>query len=288
MKSVRSLTLALVALATAAAAVSSRGAFVPKTHVNKILQIRGGAGPVDPQTVGKVASAVAIAHGTLTTVAPKLVNEQFGVSEEDNDFTAQYIIRNIGVGALSLGLMGYCLFFEGTSIRRAVQASNVIWIYEMLRNIFSGDATQAGYSSMSGLKFCVALFAFTTFAMTQDYADTVIKAMCVFWGLSGLQCIAAPSSASASWKFNKDKLTPFLKVAWQEFGIFLVSTSVFSGSIVFADASNTQALGYATIPWVLWLLYGFLNGTYKEFGMNEGVMWFWLLYHAAIAASTLI
>lgn len=201
-------------------------------------------------------------------------------------------MKNLGTGILSIGIMAYYLFFKDETIRKAVKVSNVLWAYEMTRNILSGDAIAGGYTSTAALKATVPVFVFAAFAMTQEYADTVIKATSILWGLSGLQCIFAPESAKSVWNFAKsddDEINERTASNCSEFGVFLLSTSILSASLVFfEDMTKTKALGLAGLPWLLWTAKSFADGTFDKYGVNINMMLPWLLYHVAVAVTCLL
>ena len=158
--------------------------------------------------------------------------------------------KMLNTGILSIGIISYYLFFKGESIQKAVKVSNILWAYEMTRNILSGDATAGGYSDLNMAKLTVAIFIFAAFAMTQDYADTVIKATSILWGATGAHCYFAPESAKSLWKLTEG---PAERTSdnCQDFGIFLLSYSILTGSLVFCeDVTALKALAYATVPWL--------------------------------------
>jgi hypothetical protein len=268
-----------------AVADSKKTPFVPKTN-HKILQIRGGAGPLDPETTVKVFTTVAGIQGVLMNVAPKLSNEMYGIKE--NTDCNQFFAKQCGTGILSDAIMFYCLFFKKTSIYTAIQAASAFWIYEHLRNILNGDAIKGGYTSTNGHTFALAIAVFSFFAMTQDYADTVIKATSVLWGLSGLQCFLAPESAAKAWQFDANKGDPTGTMFCRLFGCYLIASSAFTGSIAFCGSTNLQAIGYGSIAWVLFHTTGILSGEFKSLGMDIPPLVFWLLYHATMIGTTLL
>lgn len=195
-------------------------------------------------------------------------------------------MKQLGTGVLSLGVMGYYLFFKDAPIEKAAKVNNVLWAYEMARNILSGDAEAGGYSDTAGLKASVALFIFMAYACTQDFAATAIKATSVFWAFWGVLSYVTPEIAKKPWSFADTSERSNINV--QEFGVFLISTAILSGSLVFCDGmTKTQAWGLAALPWLLNTAKNLITDGYTEFGVNKNMMVAWLLLHIAVAGTTL-
>ena len=89
--------------------------FVPRTMsttsttstASTLLKIRGGAGPINPDTMCKIVAGVAIYQGVAGAVAPKQMNEAYGFSDKDNDALQQFHMKHYGTGILSQGIMVY-------------------------------------------------------------------------------------------------------------------------------------------------------------------------------------
>jgi hypothetical protein len=257
-----------------------------KTNHKTILEIRGGAGPLDPETTVKVLTTVAGLQGVLMNVAPKLTSELYGLKE--NTDSTQYFMRQCGTGVLSYALMSYCLFVKKTSIYTAIQAATAFWIYEHLRNILNGDVIKGGYKSMNGEIFALASDTCTFFAMTQDYAETAIKATSVLWGLIGFQCFLAPKSAGTAWQFDANKGNATTKMLCRLMGCYLMAYSAFIGSIAFCGSTNLQAVGYGSFAWALFHAAGILSGEFKTVGMDMLPHLFWLLFYATLIGTALL
>lgn len=180
------------------------------------------------------------------------------------------------------------MFFSDQPLTTAVRASNLLWAYEMIRSILNGDFIRGGYTSDSGMKLSVIIFLFSAYAMGQDYANTVIKITSAFWLLAGLQCMFAPESAKDAWKHGvKSERT---KANAEGFGHFLVSSSLFSGSLVLFpdDITPIKACGLAHLPWLFGHVKFCLDGTYARLGIDNSKIVPWIIYHLVAAATTLL
>jgi hypothetical protein len=219
-------------------------------------------------------------------VAPRLSNELYGIKE--NTEVTQFFVKQCGTGVFSFALMTFFLFFKNTSIYTAIQAASAFWIYEHLRNILNGDSLKGGFTSMNGHKFDLLMSIFTFFAMTQDYADTAIKAISVLWGLVGLQCFLAPESTAKAWQFDANKVSATTTMLCRLSGCFLMAYSAFIGSIAFCGSTNLQAAGYGSVAWALFNSAGILSGEFNTVGMGNTPHFFWLLLHASLIGTTLL
>ena len=77
-----------------------------------VLKIRGGAGPLDPESTVKVVAALGTAQGVLLEVAPKLSLSQYGLDDNANDEFAQLAASQIGLFILYLTIMEFCTIFQ--------------------------------------------------------------------------------------------------------------------------------------------------------------------------------
>ena len=91
-------------------------AFVPRTMsttvsppstAGTLLKLRGGAGPINPDTMCKIVASVGICQGVAGAVAPKQTNGAYGFSDKDNDALQQFHMKHYGTGILSQGIMVY-------------------------------------------------------------------------------------------------------------------------------------------------------------------------------------
>lgn len=76
----------------------------------------------------------------------------------------------------------YCMFGLKTSLETALFAMNLVWIYYEVGVLLNEDCLpRQALTDTSGAIFATAMFVCTNYAMTQDYAKTVIKAVSIFW-----------------------------------------------------------------------------------------------------------
>ncbi|KAL3920705.1 MAG: hypothetical protein SGARI_006879 [Bacillariaceae sp.] len=161
----------------------------PKASVLEIP--RGGAniGPLEPETLVKAFCGLAMAQGLVMQTGPKLSNEMYGLKEKDNDAMAEFQAGNFGTGVINIGVVIY-LLLSGKSLAKANQVAYAIACYNNLRSLLSGKAAEVG--GVFGVKFALVMCAGAFWSMTQDFSETAIKALAVFWILCGAQMIFDP------------------------------------------------------------------------------------------------
>ncbi|KAL3910273.1 MAG: hypothetical protein SGILL_007758, partial [Bacillariaceae sp.] len=175
-------------------------------------------------------------------------------------------------------------------LAQAYQASSLLWMYECLRDIGSGD-TVATFGDDTGAKVCALIHLVSAIAMGTEHADIVMKIGAAFWGLNGLRNVIDPSGALAAWNMKKkfpaaaqDRLLGNVK----EFGTFLVSYCLFLGTQLFLEGTSpAKAWGYAIAPYFLLNLKYFFDGTYKKYGVGLEKMTPWLIFQVLTVATLL-
>jgi len=199
-----------------------------------------------------------------------------------------------GTGVLAYGLLLYSLLFKGTSIQTAYQISYIPWVYHHVKMILTGgweDIFGAGSTGPAWVS--LATFIFAIYAMSQDYADTAIKALSALWTFSGIQFFLSPVAACGAWssgKYDAKKrpVTAACTVMSNCFAFYLVAISVTPLSMVMFDASPVEAAGYGALVWGALHAYNILSGTIAKGGFDETKIWSWLALNAVMAAAALL
>ena len=153
---------------------------------------RGGAniGPLEPATLVKAFCGVALAQGLIMETGPKLSNEMYGIEGKENDAVSQFQAGMFGTSIVNISVMLYLLLVKGTSLAKVNQVTYSISGYHCLRMLRSGEAAKVG--AEWGFKLALVICAGAFWAMSQDFADTAIKALAVLWILAGAQNIFDP------------------------------------------------------------------------------------------------
>lgn len=292
------LSLCLALALTGANAASSQ--FVPASAASKALKIRGGTGPLDPETTVKALTVVAGAQGLAFWTGPKKSIEQYGYSpERSNDPMAQYLIEMFGCGITAYCVILYCLILQKTSLATAVQFCYIPWILQHLRSTLSAkDAPaakggkvvpRANVYDPSITAMLTAICALSIYVTgNQDYSDMSLKIQTIFWTLSGLQMILAPKAAGDMWKLDASRLASGTLNSLRNIGWYLVASWVFIGSMIFLDKAPLEGAAYGGLVWAAMHIINNLSGANKENGIDEGKIWIWALLNVMCSANILL
>ena len=274
--------LALAFASAVSASIVPNKAFVPLS-LNKQLSVRGGAGPLDPTMVAKVAIAALLAQGTVSTLAPEKAIKSYGT---EPSAISTFFMRRLGVSALSIATMTYGMMFKDWSVNTAAGVEAIIWGTELVRSILNDEATSIGFRN-EGMIMWLALHLASAYTSFTDAtcAGTVLKAFAIFViGTCGPLMIF-PSSGFKAYGFDPAKCSnldiAYLKVlgAWiTAIGVFLLSIS--NGS------SPINALGYAYVPaTVLTVSMLFITKDADKVGSPKSPAHAWLIFNAIIIAT---
>lgn len=181
--------------------------------------------------------------------------------------------------------VAYLCFVDNATAKGAFVVCAHIWIYENLRNLLGKTLEAAGGSSV-GIKFSLVIELLGLYGMTQDYAETVLKVLGVFFSLSGLHMILDPAGSIRLWNQSED-MDDLGKAWWQFFGHGILAQSLIFVAMSFLDYDGLKAVGLGSVSWLLSLVYGIVSGRDDKLGIPRNPMLFWLVYHAVVIYTTL-
>jgi hypothetical protein len=259
---------------------ASRAPFVPDSVLlsSKQLQVRGGAGPLDPNVATKTMAVAALGQGFFAKEAPEQCLEFYGA--EDKSLYAQVCMRLMGTGILSIGVIALCLFSLNTSVHKAVAWSLVVWAAEHITVLLNGMHHKLGLSPMNRyLWLALTLFGMHACFTGADYADATIKAA---FTLLATQCIIAivnPRAAAAIYKhkiLSKDELTWTRGYGFENLALCVFSIAIASG------VEPKQGLGYMSVPVIAHMVcLLFITKEAQEKTRVGPAIVFWTLFHLA-------
>ena len=178
----------------------------------------------------------------------------------------------------------YLGFVDNATAKGAFTVCVLIWAYENLRNFLGKTVEEAGGSS-DGIKMTLMVELLGLYGMTQDYFDTVLKVLVIFFSLSGLHMILDPAGASKLW--NKYDDSDDIGKAWMQcFGHGILAQSLVFVAMSFLDYNGLKAVGLGSISWFIYHIYGTVSGRDDKLGVPRNPMLFWLAYHAAVIYTT--
>ena len=115
--------------------IGSQKAVAPPSSTCALLEMRGGAGPIDPTLLIDVMTVAGLGQGFLSLEAPEPSLDLY--CAKDKSLYSQACMRLTGAGVLSVGVLALCLFRFGTSVPQAIGWTLLIWIMEHARNLLN-------------------------------------------------------------------------------------------------------------------------------------------------------
>lgn len=262
----------------------------PKPLHLSSLKLRGGAGPIDPDTICKINTCLSGAQGLWMQLGPRDSNElMYGVDPKDNTLLVQVFAELAGDSVVSLFLMPFLMQIMNTSFRAAYAASNALFAYKSLEYTLSGKCVTAGYKSRSGpfTTFLVRLACAIVVLKDFGIADTVVKSSIAYWGLVGAAIVLVPEAAGKAFGLDAD-LSETAVILARATGYALLGTSIFQGAIVFYDQPVRKALGFAVLANACWYAQSLWGGSAKNNGLNVKLLMTQLIFHSVTAAAMVI
>lgn len=279
LRSIR-IVLVLAALIGVSASILPRKPVLLSPRLNKQLSVRGGAGPLDPALVAKVATGVLLAQGTVATLAPEPSIVSYGYEPTPAGILA---MRRVGVAILDVGIMAFGLLYKDWSVNTAAGVSAFIWAAEILGSTLNDEATTIGFSNINMMVWLAIHFATAYVYLTDgSSAPTVMKAMSLFTIGTCLPLMFFPSVGFQSYGFDLAKIIDSDLAVFKSVGACLAAIGVFVGSVA-CGVSPSKALGYAFVPSTLLnIIMLFITKEGEKFGAPKGPSYFWLIFEAIV------
>jgi hypothetical protein len=276
--------LLLSALSRAVAKLAPKP-FVRSTARAATMEIRGGAGPLDPDVMAKIGIAVGSLQGVHGALAPSKSAEMFGVASTD---LLEAIIAGTSTIILSTGLTAWESIVRGKPLNHAIGVGAIPGIVNCARALLNEEEKKLGVSSF-GTYLTGAIYSAVAYACFADasYADTAIKLYAI-WGLAnGLALFVFPADAGSRGfgVSSGDNQTNF---ALRALGGVGIAKAVMVGALA-QGVDALKAFGY------LWgvvaleqIAYMFVTKDVEKCDMDTKPQYFYLLLGAAIAGTLAI
>lgn len=250
--------------------------FVLPSKLKKPLAVRGGAGPLHPTAVAKVATGFALSSHILSWLGPEKSFQSY--CKEPITPSPQVLMvwqRSFSI-YLSNALMAYFLLFQGTSAKTAIGVGTFPLIADVLRSVLNDDKKKIGLSDVGQLILLLGPLVLTAYACLSDaeYAKTVIKICGAYHLARGLWYLVDPKGATKSWGVTGGDDLHYALVKWV--GAALVGYA--AGTILYIqDMDMLKAIGCAWIPFTVydfWTL--FIMHEQEKLGTSKSLMGIWL------------
>lgn len=278
------LALALVSAVTASFGATKKPLLSPS--LSKQLHVRGGAGPLNPDEVSKLAIGILLAQGTVATLAPKPAFESYGGEPTP---TSILCMRRTGVAILDVGVMAFGLLYKGCSINTAAAVSSLMWAAEFIGSMLNDEASTIGFSNNNILAWlALNLVAAYIYLTNADYASTVMKGFSIFTFVTCVPIMFFPALGFKAYGHDPAKISDTDLVANKMTGAWVTAIAIFTGSIAYGT-SPTKALGYAFIPHFVELVsILFVTNETDKLSHPKSPAFVWLLLDAIIIATLAI
>jgi hypothetical protein len=221
----------------------AKKAFAPKTS---LLKIRGGAGPLDPVLVAKVATGLTFANAVPSILSPSKMTELYGPMNCDA-INEESIARG-GTAMLAHAIMVYCVLFKGSSLNDAVAAGTIPWIVHSVKTLLNDVPAKLGYNAAAEwILMAIGCFVAHTCWTNADYTDNVVKAYGIWGLLNGALCSLAPLTFMETWGLKASGLDK--KHLQRIPGASILGSGVFITAMT-NGVDLHKAIGYSIIPFL--------------------------------------
>ena len=287
--------------------VLSRSSSLPTSTSNLLLQkqldVRGGAGPLDASTVGKAFTGAYLAQGTLMTLAPKRSAAMYGV---DEGFTKQYVAELCGAEVLAQAIVGISMIFRNTEFTEAYGYANLARAIVVLRK-YLNEEHKALSSPNASLLVAVTAYAVSAYgSLTNqgwvDFYNQVLAASGILVGSVGLilpdtlaDLLGMSSAVSKVLSRGKSAVSASPNTALTYLLKYFSSWTMGSGILALclmnsnSKFTTVESLAYASIP-VLGLLLSstFITKEIGAMGVKPEPHLFWVIFYCVLIASSLL
>jgi len=251
------------------------------------LEVRGGAGPLNPTLVAKAATVTALGQGFLSSQAPEPCLEIYGM-DKGNPVAAAWM-RLFGASVLAIGVTGLCLFFKETDASTAFGWMSTMWAAEHLRGLLNQEESKLGANPTGRMLWlildaCMAYVCFTS----PDNMENILKAFGAFTILS-CGCLALdPKGGAKLYGFQDQDLNADTLACVRASGFWISANGAFfllSG--IGLDAQKAFGIAWAA-PMVAVFTMLFVTKEFDKPNVNKTPILAWLLFHAATVVALAI
>ena len=250
------------------------------------LRIRGGAGPLNVDTMSKVYAGVVVGHGALDYLSPKAVYKMYELELVDGitSFVQSYVGGNqIATVVTLLGTV-----FSDQPALKAIGVGLLPGALKGVSHILDGTPQELGNRRvpMQYVHNAAQLFVARSLLTDAPNSTTVLKYFLAYLALAAVQCRVAPQSALKTWGFPEEG------TALQTFASKLLGQSGLALAVL-AYTLGVEGGGVPTAVGRLALVYGasllemLISGQFTEIGVDNAKLYPWIGI-AFVSAATLL
>eukprot|EP00536_Pseudo-nitzschia_multiseries_P010572 jgi/Psemu1/289158/fgenesh1_pg.327_\ len=158
---------------------STRTATTLSSSSTPVLQIRGGAGSMDPTVVAKTATAIIGVQGLINVLCPEANLQFYGVNATD-DFDLLVCTKMTGFYQLVPTVTATALLFYDTTVNTAIAYSFVPFIVMFATGLINEEPLKFGTAS-SAFRFWMLVDSVLMYGLMNDYS----------WAVGGFKVVLA-------------------------------------------------------------------------------------------------
>jgi hypothetical protein len=191
------------------------------------------------------------------------------------------LVQTYGSGVMGTNVTMYCLIIKEISLAQAVQLSQIPYTLEYLRYITGKELGYYKHSQEMGL----FLALFPAYAMTQPYAEVVMKLIVAFWLVYAAFLISAPKSTTEMTCGSFKTWDETSKLMTRMIGFNILAHVAVVGSILFGGTDNLKAYGIGYSSWFVKLLFlSLLTNDVKDAGLCSWLVNSFIVVHGVVVA----
>ena len=250
----------------------------------RCLSLRGGAGPLNADTISKVYAGVVVGHGALDYLSPKAVYKMYEIELVDSitSFVQSYVGGNqIATVVTLLGTV-----FSDQPALKAIGVGLLPGALKGISHILDGTPQELGiHVPMQYVHNAAQLFVVRSLLTDAPNAPTVLKYFLTYLTLAAVQCRVAPQSALKTWGFPEG--TALQTFASKLLGQSGLALAVLAYTLGVEGGGVPTAVGRMALVYGASLLEMLVSGQFTEIGVDNAKLYPWIGI-AFVSAATLL
>jgi len=276
MMMIRSLLLCL-AFFGAVSATGGGPTFLPSSSSSKnMLQLRGGAGPLDPDMVLKAHTVLQLSQSVPLTLSPSTALDAYNLKQTATNL---YLAEKVFTQELAYGLFLYALIFEGRSVESAAALSALPHLASALKSLLNGSLCKTG----DWIGLILPLIMPIGVLSGADWTGKAVKILGIYQMAAGAFCALFPAESAKAWKAPvPDAAGTFLT---QCLGFFALGNGV-AMYLAATGSSLAKVAAYSVLTHFICVGTGTLvTKDVEKLGIDARPMLMWLAIHLTVMFS---
>ena len=245
-----------------------------------LQSLRGGAGPLDPNTVAKVNTVLQLAQSGTLVLAPAKGAELYNLP---TDSVHVHLSERMFTSLLSYGVLLYCVMYTNISLKEAAVWSCIPWAAHALKSLLNDAPTFLGVKDDP---FILGLTAAVTWAVLSDMEFDVAKYMGIFVSACGVVVALQPSLGEQLWGINM--ASDSAKYIAKATGLFTLGEGIYLYLLATGE-DPLKAMGYSMMTHLALVVSAlFITKEVDKFKQDKGPLFAWMLEHCAVIGTLVL